>query len=51
MKLAVVGMRRGRGRSKKSWREVCRHEMMLLQLTKDMTLDRRAWKVCIGVEE
>ncbi|PHT35180.1 E3 SUMO-protein ligase SIZ1 [Capsicum baccatum] len=32
---------RSRGRSKKYWREVIRHDMEQLQLTEDMTLDRK----------
>ncbi|KAF3638986.1 hypothetical protein FXO37_24149 [Capsicum annuum] len=40
--LAMDGFRRGRGRPKKYWREVIRHDMEQLQLTEDMTLDRKA---------
>ncbi|KAF3649631.1 hypothetical protein FXO37_18884 [Capsicum annuum] len=39
--LAMVDFRRGRGRPKKYWRDVIRHDMEQLQLTKDMTLDRK----------
>ncbi|KAF3648230.1 Trigger factor-like protein TIG, Chloroplastic [Capsicum annuum] len=39
--LAMDGFRRGRGRAKKYWREVIRHDMEQLQLTEDMTLDRK----------
>ncbi|KAF3684184.1 hypothetical protein FXO37_01474 [Capsicum annuum] len=35
------GFRRGRGRLKKYWREMIRHDMEQLQFTKDMTLDRK----------
>ncbi|KAF3670003.1 hypothetical protein FXO37_08742 [Capsicum annuum] len=35
------GFRRGRGRSKKYWTEVIRHDMEQLQLKEDMTLDRK----------
>jgi len=40
-KLAIVGLRRGRGRPKKYWREVIRWDMTHLQLIGDMMLDRR----------
>ncbi|XP_070050962.1 uncharacterized protein [Nicotiana tomentosiformis] len=39
--LKLEGLRRGRGRPKKSWGEVIRHNMAQLQLTEDMTLDRK----------
>ncbi|KAF3666290.1 Proteasome subunit beta type-7 [Capsicum annuum] len=39
--LAIDGFRRGRGRPKKYWREVIRHDMEQLRLTEDMTLDRK----------
>ncbi|KAF3624471.1 putative clathrin assembly protein-like [Capsicum annuum] len=39
--LAMDGFRRGRGRLKIYWREVIRHDMEQLQLTEDMTLDRK----------
>ncbi|KAF3633506.1 putative serine/threonine-protein kinase-like [Capsicum annuum] len=39
--LAVDGFRRGRGRPKKYWREVIRHDMEQLQPTEDVTLDRK----------
>nr|XP_016456144.1 PREDICTED: uncharacterized protein LOC107780139 [Nicotiana tabacum] len=35
-RLAVEGLRRGRGRPKKYWGEVITQDMMLLQLTEDM---------------
>lgn len=37
--------RRGRGRPKKYWEEVIGQDMAYLQLTDDMTLDRRIRKV------
>ena len=49
-KLALDGFRRGRGRPKKYWREVIRWDMEQLQLTEDMTLDRKVWKTRIRVE-
>ncbi|KAF3637214.1 putative transcriptional regulator ATRX-like [Capsicum annuum] len=39
--LAMDDFRRGRGRLKKYWREVIRHDMEQLQLTEHMTLDRK----------
>ncbi|KAF3628092.1 putative pre-mRNA-processing factor 6-like [Capsicum annuum] len=45
-RLALDGFRRGRGRPKKYWGEVIRRDMEQLQLTEDMTLDRKkAWEV------
>ncbi|XP_070008739.1 uncharacterized protein [Nicotiana sylvestris] len=43
-------LRRGRGRPKKYWGEVIRQDMALLQLTENMTLDRRVWRSRIKVE-
>lgn len=43
-------MRRGRGRPKKYWGEMIRHDMTQLELTEDMSLDRRVWKSRIRVE-
>ncbi|KAF3685283.1 Sterol 3-beta-glucosyltransferase UGT80A2 [Capsicum annuum] len=40
-RLALNGFRRSRGRLKKYWREVIRHDMEQLQLIEDMTLDRK----------
>ncbi|XP_070003612.1 uncharacterized protein [Nicotiana sylvestris] len=50
-RLAMETLRRGRRRPKKYWGEVIRQDMALLQLTKDMTLDRRVWRSRIKVEE
>ncbi|KAF3621208.1 Binding protein, putative isoform 2 [Capsicum annuum] len=41
-RLAMDGFRRGRGRPKKYWREVITHDMEQLQLTEDMTLDKKS---------
>ncbi|XP_070033041.1 uncharacterized protein [Nicotiana tomentosiformis] len=41
-RLTVEGLQRGRGRPKKRWGEVIRQDMAQLQLTGDMTLDRKA---------
>ncbi|PHT54321.1 Beta-galactosidase 17 [Capsicum baccatum] len=49
-RLALDGFRRGRGRPKKYWGEVIRRDMEQLQLTEDMTLDRKSlkwYRVCI----
>ncbi|XP_070042852.1 uncharacterized protein [Nicotiana tomentosiformis] len=40
-RLTLEGLRRGRGRPKKRWGEVIRKDMSQLQLTEDMTLDRK----------
>ncbi|KAF3650426.1 Mitochondrial arginine transporter BAC1 [Capsicum annuum] len=40
-RLALEGFKRGRGRPKLYWRGVIRHDMEQLQLTEDMTLDRK----------
>ncbi|XP_070045170.1 uncharacterized protein [Nicotiana tomentosiformis] len=49
-RLAMECLRRGRGRPKKYWTEVIIQDMALLQLTEDMTLDRRVWRSRIKVE-
>ncbi|XP_060183440.1 uncharacterized protein LOC132613435 [Lycium barbarum] len=49
-RLAVAGVRRDRGRTKKNWREVIRQDMAQLQLTEDMTLDRKIWRSRIRIE-
>ncbi|KAK4730683.1 hypothetical protein R3W88_023671 [Solanum pinnatisectum] len=49
-RLTIEGLRRGRGRPKKYWIEVIRKDMTSLKLTKDMTLDRKAWRSRTGVE-
>lgn len=48
-RLSRDGFRRGRGRSKKHWREVIRQDMTQFQLTKNMTLDRRLWRTRIRI--
>ncbi|XP_070036951.1 uncharacterized protein [Nicotiana tomentosiformis] len=48
--LDMESLRRGRGRPKKYWGEVIRQDMALLQLTENMTLDRRVWRSRINVE-
>lgn len=49
-RLALDGFRRRRGRLKKYWRKVIRHDVEQLQLTEDMTLDRKVWRSRIRVE-
>ncbi|KAF3657372.1 putative non-specific lipid-transfer protein-like protein-like [Capsicum annuum] len=52
-KLDRDGFKRGRGRPKKYWREVITldmHDMEQLQLTENMTLDRKLWRWRIRVE-
>ncbi|XP_070004146.1 uncharacterized protein [Nicotiana sylvestris] len=43
-RLALGGERRDRDRPKKSWGEVIRQDTAQLELTEDMTLDRRVWR-------
>ncbi|XP_070046010.1 uncharacterized protein [Nicotiana tomentosiformis] len=47
-RLAVEGLRRGRGRPKKRWAEMIRQDMTQYQLTDDMTLDRKGREVIDG---
>ncbi|KAF3652458.1 putative midasin-like isoform X7 [Capsicum annuum] len=49
-KLALDGFRRGRGRPKKYWREVIRQGMEQLQLTGDIILNRKIWRMRIRIE-
>ena len=42
---------RGRGRPKKSWMEVIRQDLNLLNLSEDMALDRDHWKRRIRVPD
>ncbi|KAF3674093.1 putative serine/threonine-protein kinase receptor [Capsicum annuum] len=43
-KMGLEGFKRGRGRSRKYWRGVIRSDMEQLQLTEDMTHDRKVWR-------
>ncbi|XP_075096148.1 uncharacterized protein LOC142174255 [Nicotiana tabacum] len=43
-RLTIAGLRKGRGRPKKYWGEVIRHDMLVLHLTKDMTSDKKVWR-------
>ncbi|KAM3223007.1 hypothetical protein P3L10_022277 [Capsicum annuum] len=49
-RLALDGFRWGRGRPKKYRREVIRRDMEQLQLTEDMTLNRKIWRTHIRIE-
>ncbi|KAG5590852.1 hypothetical protein H5410_041366 [Solanum commersonii] len=49
-KVAMDGYRRGRDRRKKYWREVIKQVITQLQLTEDMTLDRRLWRTWIRID-
>ena len=49
-RLTLDSFRRSRGSQKKYWREVIRHNMEQLQLTKDMTLVKKVWRLKIKVE-
>ncbi|PHT37653.1 hypothetical protein CQW23_21226 [Capsicum baccatum] len=49
-RLTRDGFKRGRGRPKKYWGEVIRHDIEQLQLTEDMTLDRKLWRRQIRVD-
>jgi len=48
-RLALAGTRRGRGRPKKYWGEVIRQDMAGLQISEDMTFDRKVWRSSIRV--
>ncbi|XP_075091555.1 uncharacterized protein LOC142171755 [Nicotiana tabacum] len=50
-RLAMEGLRKGRGRPKRYWGGVIRQDMMLLHLNGDMSLDKRVWRSRIGIEE
>ncbi|XP_070026581.1 uncharacterized protein [Nicotiana sylvestris] len=49
-RLTMADLRKGRGKPKKYWGEVIRQNMSLLQLTKDMTHDKKVWRSRIMVE-
>ncbi|KAF3637054.1 UDP-glucose:glycoprotein glucosyltransferase [Capsicum annuum] len=49
-RLALDGFKRGRDRPKKYWREVIKRDMEQLQLTEDMTLDRKVWRKNTRIE-
>ncbi|XP_019259063.1 PREDICTED: uncharacterized protein LOC109237238 [Nicotiana attenuata] len=49
-RLALEGLRRSRGKTKKYWGEVIRQDMAVLQLTEDKIMDRKVWKLRIKVK-
>ncbi|PHU26002.1 hypothetical protein BC332_04334 [Capsicum chinense] len=49
-RLALDGFKWDRGRPKRYWREVIKHDLERLQLIEDMTLDRKIWRKNIRVE-
>jgi len=44
-------VRRGRGRQKKSWKEVIKYELKFIGLSKDMAQDTSMWRSRIKVTE
>jgi len=50
-RLTLEVLPRGRGRPKKRWGEVIRQDMPQLQLTEDITLDRKVWRPRIRIVE
>ena len=50
-KLDHSDYKRSRGRSKKSWSEVIRHDLKTLGLMEDMAQDRRLWRARIKVAD
>jgi len=49
-RLAIDGFSFARGKPKKYSREVIRQDIVQLQLTKDMILDKRLWRIRIRIE-
>ena len=49
--LPIDSCRRGRGRPKKSWREVIKRDLTLVGITEDMAMDRTQWRNAIRVVE
>ncbi|KAG5579064.1 hypothetical protein H5410_049691, partial [Solanum commersonii] len=47
----MIGIKRGRGRSKKYWERSLDKDMVHLELIKDMTLDRRYGGRRLGYKE
>ncbi|XP_070045162.1 uncharacterized protein [Nicotiana tomentosiformis] len=48
-RLALEGMRRGRGRPKNYWGEVIKQDIVWLQIFEDFALDRKVWRSSIRV--
>jgi len=42
--IKCLGYRRSRGRPKKSWNEVIRHDLKTVGLVEDMAQDRKLWR-------
>lgn len=49
-RLATTGFRKGRGRPRKNWRVVIRQNMTYLQLTDDIALYRKVWRLRIRIK-
>ena len=49
--IKCLDYRRSRGRSKKSWSEVIRHDLKTLGLLEDMAQDRKLWRDRIKVTD
>ena len=49
--LDLGDFRRGRGRPKKSWKEVIRQDLFPLSLSEVTVMDRTIWRQCIRVED
>ena len=49
--IECLGYRRSRGRPKKSWSEVIRHDLRTLGLVEDMAQDRKIWRARIKVTD
>jgi len=50
-KLDRLDYKRSRGRPKKSWSEIIRHDLKTLGLVEDMAQDRRLWRARIKVAD
>ena len=48
-RINLLDYRRGRGRSKKSWKEMIKEHLNFLELTENMAQDRSLWKSRIQV--
>ena len=49
--IECLDFRRSRGRPKKSWNEVIRHDLKTLGLVEDMAHDRKFWRDRIKVTD
>ena len=50
-KLDLLDHKRSRGKLKKSWSKVIRHDLYILGLVEDMIEDRRLWRSTIEVDD